>query len=182
MPKYYVTFGLGYDIEKHPHVPGINPDSYVEVEAISELDARSEVFNIFGDKWAFLYHEKNFDKSFFPKGKFATLEEIKDWKLDTFHYLQKGANTNNPVSITSEKEMENTLNKEQLMIMNNVVSLFSTMATFPRVDKYHNYIKEFEENIKKGLSEKDGSISKHNEEFCQYLIDKIKELIKTIKD
>lgn len=180
MPKYYVTFGLKYATETHPHVPGINPDSYVEVDAISELDARTEVFNIFGDKWAFIYNESKFNKDSFPRGKFATLEEIKTMKYDTFYYIQNGVLNSNPIIIASETENDHTLTIEQMMVMNNIVNLVTTMSTFPRVDKFKNYIMEFQDNISKGLM-KEEKLSDKNKKFAESVSLKVSELIDLIK-
>jgi len=180
MPKYYVTFGLRYAAETHPHVPGINPDSYVEVEAISELDARTDVFNIFGDKWAFIYSEKNFNKDSFPNGKFATLDEIKNMKYDTFYYVQNGVLNTNPITINYETEKDHTLTPEQMMVLNNIVNLVTTMATFPRVDKFKSYIMEFQDNISKGLMKED-KLSDKNKKFTESISVKVSELVELLK-
>lgn len=162
MPKYFLTFGVQYKQEPHPHVPTINPDGYVVVDAVSELEAREKVFNIFGDKWAFLYPEKSWSEKnamYFPLGQVATLEEIEKQNLDTFYCNAKKVPVNS-ASIISEKELSETLTPTQLMVMNNVSKMFSRLSTFPRVDKYEKEIDETMQNIKAGLGENnDGDIS-----------------------
>ncbi len=155
MPKYYLTFGVQYTNNSHPYVPSIDPNGYVQIDAVSESDARAEAHSIFGDKWAFLYPEKNWSEKntrHFPLGQIATLDEIKALKLDSFFYLQnKKAVPDN--QIVSEKEFSETLSPAQLMVMNNVSTLFNRMATFPRVDKYDKEIEAAMQNIRDGLTE-----------------------------
>ena|ERR1700741_1545588 len=138
MPKYYVTFGAQYAEEEHPHF-SCHPDGWIEIEAPSEHDARIEAHNCFGDKWAFLYTEKNFNPSMYPAGRLATIEEVKEHDKDEnkLYYKKNESAIKIPMVITSETEKQNTLTPEQLMIMNNIANLISNHTMFPRVDKYN---------------------------------------------
>lgn len=176
MPKYYLTFGVQYTNNSHPHVPSIDPNGYVQIDAVSESDARAEAHSIFGDKWAFLYPEKNWSEKntiHFPLGQIATLDEIKALPLDSFFYLQNKAVPDN--QILSEKEFSETLSPAQLMVMNNISTLLNRMATFPRVDRYNKEIDAAMQNIKAGLKDEwVGNVS--------VLERLVKEIIATVRD
>ena len=83
--KFYVTFGTKYADEPHPHFPSINPDGWVEVEAENESVARQIIYDLLGDKWAFIYSEDSIEKIFFPAGCIATAEQIKKLNLPTLY-------------------------------------------------------------------------------------------------
>ncbi len=63
--KFFATF------------PCIHPlgNYYLVIDAKNEEEAREQMFGNFGSKWAFLYEEKEFDKSFYPKGKIGEINE-----------------------------------------------------------------------------------------------------------
>jgi hypothetical protein len=56
--RFFVTFG-----QRHPL-----RDHWVVIDAIDHDEARTLAFEVLGNKWAFLYDEKAFDKEFFPAG------------------------------------------------------------------------------------------------------------------
>lgn len=60
MSNWYLTFGQRYRHERHPLGTKIHPDSYVRVEAPSPVEARHQVWELIGSKWAFLYSEEQF--------------------------------------------------------------------------------------------------------------------------
>ena len=79
MNNFYVTFGQKYHHEEHP--AGGHPDGWFLVRAENEGDARKAVFNLMGDKWAFMYSEERFNKSFFPKGCLKSIDASTDGNL-----------------------------------------------------------------------------------------------------
>ncbi len=72
MDNYYVTFGQQYHHEEHPE--GGHPDGWFLVHAESEGEARETIFNLIGDKWAFMYSEERLNKDFFPRGCLRVIE------------------------------------------------------------------------------------------------------------
>jgi hypothetical protein len=54
------------------------------------------------------------------------------------------------------------------------------MSTFPRVDKFKNYIMEFQDNISKGLM-KENKLSEKNKKFAESVSLKVSELVDLIK-
>ena len=65
--KYYITFGQSHI---HPYTGGPMKDHWVEVEADCSWDAMEAAKERFGDYWADCYDEGEFDKSFYPKGRY----------------------------------------------------------------------------------------------------------------
>ena len=58
---FYLTFG-----QKSPLRNG-----WIEINAPDMEFARELAFDAFGEKFAFVYEEKNFDKRYFPAGQFG---------------------------------------------------------------------------------------------------------------
>ena len=109
LPKYYVTFGVMYSEEEHPYFPNAHPDGWVEIESPSENEARIEAYNLFNDKWAFIYNENNFDPTKYPAGRIATVKEIKDFDTENLLYYKVKSDSSNTIVIVSETEHKNTL-------------------------------------------------------------------------
>lgn len=63
MPKYYLTVGQKYSYEEHPG--GLHPDYYYSFDAESEEAAHKHIVSLFGEKWAFLYNERNIKPMYF---------------------------------------------------------------------------------------------------------------------
>lgn len=169
MPKYYLTFGIKYAEELHPYFHNAHPDGWVEFESQSENDARVEAYDLFEDKWAFIYNEKNFNPTNFRAGRIATAKEIKEEDTENLLFYKKHTNgSKNSIAIVSEIEIINTLSPDKMMVMNNVSQLFGSLATFPRSDKFHKRIEDCMENISHGLPGGD--------EEVQYIL-KLKESI-----
>ena len=61
MATFYITFG-----QSHPLRNG-----WVEIAASDRDRARHAAFDRFGQKWAMLYDETNFNPSYFPAGKYG---------------------------------------------------------------------------------------------------------------
>jgi hypothetical protein len=59
MKNFYLTFGQAHPLK----------DGWVLVRAESYDVARTEVFEIFGAKFATLYKEEDFKSSYFPAGQ-----------------------------------------------------------------------------------------------------------------
>ena len=154
-----------------------HPDGWVEFESQSENDARVEAYDLFEDKWAFIYNEKNFNPTNFRAGRIATAKEIKEEDTENLLFYKKHTNgSKNSIAIVSEIELINTLSPDKMMVMNNVSKLFGSLATFPRSDKFHKRIEDCIENISHGLPGGD--------EEVQYIINlksKINDLITAIK-
>lgn len=67
MNKYYITFGSN-------HVPGIN--SYYVIEAKDAEEARLEAFNRFGNGWAFMYNEEQWNEGGISQAEKYRLRQI----------------------------------------------------------------------------------------------------------
>ena len=50
---FYLTFGVQYRQQQHPQ--GMSPDGYVIIVATTEQDARMKAWELFGERWAFMY-------------------------------------------------------------------------------------------------------------------------------
>lgn len=55
---FYVTFGVQYFHEPHPHWKGAHPDGYLEVLAPDEEAARALVRSFIGTHWSMMYDRK----------------------------------------------------------------------------------------------------------------------------
>jgi len=67
MKTFYFTFG-----QSHAHAYGgktYDKDCVVKIEAKDSSEARTKMFNAFGDKWSMQY-DKLPDMSFYPRGVF----------------------------------------------------------------------------------------------------------------
>lgn len=73
MSNFYLTFGVMYAHQVHPHWEGADPDGYVRIVARDEEAARHEACCHFGPRWAFLYDEQRFEPKWHPKGELAVL-------------------------------------------------------------------------------------------------------------
>jgi len=175
LPKYYVTFGVMYSEEEHPYFPNAHPDGWVEIESPSENEARIEAYNLFNDKWAFIYNENNFDPTKYPAGRIATVKEIKDFDTENLLYYKVKSDSSNTIVIVSETEHKNTLSPDKMMVMNNVSQLFSQLSTFPRTDKFEKRIDNCMETILHGLPRDGNEI-----QYTINLKEKILDLIKAI--
>ena len=71
MDNFYITFGQKYHHEEH--LAGGHPDGWFLIKALSYANARQKVFDTMGDKFAFMYSEKDFKKEYFPKGCLRTI-------------------------------------------------------------------------------------------------------------
>lgn len=152
MPKYYLTFGIQYAEEQHPYFHNAHPDGWVEIESQSEMEARVEAYDLFEDKWAFIYDEKNFNPTNFRAGRIATAKEIKEEDTENLLFYKKHTNgSKNSIAIISEVEFINTLSPEKMMVMNNVNKIFNHISTFTRIDKFKKKVDDCMENISKGL-------------------------------
>lgn len=69
--NYYVTFGVKYRYEKHPHWPSAHPDGWLEVVAPDYGKARDLVEQYVGNVFAFMYEDDRFDRSWHPLGRLA---------------------------------------------------------------------------------------------------------------
>lgn len=65
LKTFYFTFGQNHT---HPLTGEILKDYWIEIKAPSSQEATDKMFSVFGEKWAFPYEERQFDKSYFPKG------------------------------------------------------------------------------------------------------------------
>lgn len=65
MKRFYLTFG-----QKSPF-----RDGYVLIVSPDKETARSEAFHIFGEKFASLYTEEDFDFKYFPEGQYGRVVE-----------------------------------------------------------------------------------------------------------
>lgn len=73
--NYYVTFGIKYRYEKHPHWPGAHPDGWLEVIAEDYDAARALVGQYIGNVFAFMYEADRFERKWHPLGRLATLTQ-----------------------------------------------------------------------------------------------------------
>lgn len=176
MATYYLTFGPKYATEEHPHFPHAHPDGWVEITANSELDARNEVYNCLGYKWAFIYNDKNFNPVMYSAGRIATLDEIKEQYAAT---LFKPESSKNPMTISSEVEHNNKLTPEKMMVLNNMSALLSKMGSDPRMDKFGKKIDETMSNVLSGLSPTKET-RQEDIEYCLNVKDKFYDFIEAI--
>lgn len=159
MPKYYLTFGTKYAEEQHPYFHNAHPDGWVEIESQSEMEARVEAYDLFEDKWAFIYDEKNFNPTNFRAGRIATAKEIKEEDTENLLFYKKHTNgSKNSIAIVSEVEFINTLPPEKMMVMNNVNKIFNHISTFTRIDKFKKKVDDCMENISRGLPDGDEQV------------------------
>lgn len=73
--NYYVTFGVKYQHEKHPHWAGAHPDGWLEVIAEDYDTARDLVARYVGNVFAFMYEADRFERKWHPLGRLATLTQ-----------------------------------------------------------------------------------------------------------
>lgn len=73
--NYYVTFGIKYRHEQHPHWYSAQPDGWLEVIATDYEAARALVSRYIGDAFAFMYEERAFEREWYPLDRLATLTE-----------------------------------------------------------------------------------------------------------
>lgn len=71
--SYYVTFGVKYRYETHPHWPAAHPDGWLLVLAPDEEEARLLLRRTISNKYAFLYDEHRFDKKWHPLGELGRI-------------------------------------------------------------------------------------------------------------
>lgn len=70
---FYVSFGMMYAHEKHPHWPGAHPHGWLEVQAPDEEAARLLLRTFIGTRYAFMYDEERFERKWHPRGRLATI-------------------------------------------------------------------------------------------------------------
>lgn len=76
MATFYITFGSRYHSEVHPKLgarPEL-PDGWLTVEAETENEARTIVFDSIGPAWAFLY-DKAPSRRLFRAGHLGSLQQ-----------------------------------------------------------------------------------------------------------
>lgn len=78
MERFYLTFGVQYRHEPHPHWPGANPDGWVLILAATEEAARDVAVRCFGRQWSTTYDAEHFDENdnqrlYYPRGVLATI-------------------------------------------------------------------------------------------------------------
>lgn len=73
LQDFYVTFGMMYRYEKHPHWPAAHPDGWLRVQAPDEEAARLLVRKYIGNVYAFMYEGPRFDSSWHPVGELACI-------------------------------------------------------------------------------------------------------------
>lgn len=76
--KFYLTFGVKYRHEVHPHWEGADPDGWVLIEALDEPAARALAQQYLGMFWSMLYPDTHFTEElnkrmYYPKGTIATI-------------------------------------------------------------------------------------------------------------
>jgi hypothetical protein len=73
MDTHYFTFGRSH---QHPETGELLCDYWVEIVASSSQKARDKMFELFGRKWGFHYHERQFMRAYhlFKKGCYARYE------------------------------------------------------------------------------------------------------------
>lgn len=85
LKNFYVTFGQRYRQEHHPFMANAHPDGWLRIEAETNAEARETAFDWLDVHWAFVYDEKDFDKSLFPLGELKHLT-VKPKRL-TIHII-----------------------------------------------------------------------------------------------
>lgn len=73
LKTFYVTFGMMYRHEAHPHWKGAHPDGWLEVQAPDEDAARLLLRSLVGNRYAFIYEERRFERKWHPLGRLATV-------------------------------------------------------------------------------------------------------------
>lgn len=73
MTSFYVTFGVQYRHEPHPHWPSAHPDGWLEVVAPDDDAARLLLREYIGNRYAFIYDEQRFDRAWHPLGMLACI-------------------------------------------------------------------------------------------------------------
>lgn len=73
METHYFTFGQSH---VHPETKESMKDYWIEIVADSVEKARRKMFEMFGNKWGFQYHESQFMRYYsqFPKGCYSRIE------------------------------------------------------------------------------------------------------------
>lgn len=78
MNRFCITFGQKYRYENHEvlgYLPGL-PDSWIEVHAKDEKQARAKTVELIGPYWAFIYDEEDFSPGWHPRGCLGELQEV----------------------------------------------------------------------------------------------------------
>lgn len=73
LQNFYVTFGMMYRYEKHPHWSGAHPDGWLWVQAEDEEQARALVAQYIGNAYAFMYDAARFEQKWHPLGCLAVI-------------------------------------------------------------------------------------------------------------
>lgn len=73
LPTFYLTFGMQYSHEVHPHWAGAHPSGWLEIQAPDEDAARQLVREYIGNRYAFIYDEARFQRKWHPMGRLATI-------------------------------------------------------------------------------------------------------------
>lgn len=80
MKQFYMTFGVQYPRELHPHWTGADSAGWVRITAESEDLARSIARQFFGDAWSRVYADWDFDTSadrrFYSRGEILHIEQL----------------------------------------------------------------------------------------------------------
>jgi hypothetical protein len=70
---YYLTFGIQYNEEPHPHWPECNPKGWVRITAPTYEQARDIACSRFGLDWSQLIPKLHFNPAYFPAGELMVL-------------------------------------------------------------------------------------------------------------
>jgi hypothetical protein len=78
LQNFYLTFGVKYRREAHPHWEGADPDGWVLITAPDEPAARALAQEYLGMYWSMLYPGTHFTEElnkrmYYPKGTIATI-------------------------------------------------------------------------------------------------------------
>jgi len=97
MPKTYITFG-----QEHRHKvkdKTLDKDTVAVFEATNKTEGRKKAFELFGPKFCFEYHDKEWDESkmhYFPKG-YVNLDEPCD-----HYFISSGGKYSSETQVTCQ--------------------------------------------------------------------------------
>ncbi len=74
--SFYLTFGRRYELEEHPAFEQAHPDGWVRIVAVDLEAAREAAWMKFGENYAFLYAEGDFQPGSFPRGEIGVIREV----------------------------------------------------------------------------------------------------------
>lgn len=77
LKTFYVTFGVKYSHERHPHAIGNvypHPDGWFEIRRATYDEAHKDAMRAFGGQFAFLYPEDRWQPHWYPLGKLGDVK------------------------------------------------------------------------------------------------------------